>query len=64
MTNPKKVSEAHEHELTLAELKSERTRLDLLIADGTAKRADATRLHRVLQSIRHIESAQSESAAT
>jgi hypothetical protein len=58
-----KVSEAHEHELTLDELKSERKRLEGLIGAGTAKRADASRLHRVLSVIKHIEAAQAESAA-
>ena len=64
MTNQtKKVSESNPDELTLGELRAERKRLEELIADGTAMRADASRLHRVLSVIKHIEAAQAESAA-
>jgi hypothetical protein len=63
MKNRKPTDQAHPHDLSLAELRAERTRLDALIAAGKAQRADASRLHQVLQVIRHIESAQAESAA-
>jgi hypothetical protein len=58
-----KKSESNPDELTFSELREERKRLEELISAGTAKRTDASRLHRVLSIIKHIQAAQAESAA-